>query len=72
MPGRRVRQPLPTRRCRAGVRITGGYARHHPTLAAERPRLAALHQEERIGDDAFHRAEEELDWAEAEVDGSGL
>ena len=37
-------------------------------LAAERARVAALRREERIGDDAFHRIEEELDWAEAEVD----
>ena len=40
-------------------------------LAAERARIAALRREERIGDDAFHRVEEELDWAEAEVDGAG-
>lgn len=37
------------------------------TLAAERARLAALRREERIGDDAFHQLEEELDWAEAEA-----
>jgi hypothetical protein len=40
-------------------------------LAAERARLAELRREKRIGDDAFHRVEEELDWAEAEADGSG-
>ena len=40
-------------------------------LAAERRRLAALRREGRIGDDAFHRVEEELDWAEAEVGGQG-
>ena len=40
-------------------------------LTAERARVATLRREERIGDDAFHRVEEELDWAEAEMDGSG-
>ena len=39
-------------------------------VAAERARLFALRSEERIGDDAFHQVEEELDWAEAQVDGS--
>jgi monovalent cation/hydrogen antiporter len=39
-------------------------------LTAERERVADLRREERIGDDAFHRVEEELDWAEAAVDGS--
>jgi CPA1 family monovalent cation:H+ antiporter len=65
-------------RLEARGRAGGGAA--HPTglralrrraLAAERARLAALRREERIGDDAFHRVEEELDWAEAELDGSG-
>jgi CPA1 family monovalent cation:H+ antiporter len=50
---------------------TGLGALRRRALAAERVRLAALRQEERIGDDAFHRVEEELDWAEADVDGSG-
>jgi monovalent cation/hydrogen antiporter len=35
-------------------------------LAAERQRLASLLREGRIGDDAFHLVEEELDWAEAD------
>ena len=50
---------------------TGLGALRRVALAAERARLAALRREERIGDDAFHQIEEELDWAEAEVDGSG-
>ena len=50
---------------------TGLGALRRRALAAERARLVALRREERIGDDAFHRIEEELDWAEAEVDGSG-
>jgi CPA1 family monovalent cation:H+ antiporter len=33
-------------------------------VAAERRRLVALRAEGTIGDDAFHRVEEELDWAE--------
>jgi monovalent cation/hydrogen antiporter len=33
-------------------------------VAAERRRLIALRAEGTIGDDAFHRVEEELDWAE--------
>ena len=36
-------------------------------LAAERECLASLRREERIGDAAFQRLEEELDWAEAEA-----
>jgi Na+/H+ antiporter len=35
-------------------------------LAAERTCLAELRRTGQIGDDAFHRIEEELDWAEAE------
>ena len=50
---------------------TGLGALRRRALAAERARLVALRREERIGDDAFHRIEEELDWAEAEADGSG-
>jgi Na+/H+ antiporter len=57
-------------------RQSGGGAADLDTLrllaiAAERTRLRALRREERIGDDAFHRVEEELDWAEAGVDGLG-
>jgi monovalent cation/hydrogen antiporter len=33
-------------------------------VAAERRRLMALRDDGTIGDDAFHRVEEELDWAE--------
>jgi hypothetical protein len=40
------------------------------THAAERARLVALRREKRIGDDAFRRVEEELDWAEADVETS--
>jgi Na+/H+ antiporter len=40
-------------------------------LTAERTRVAALRLEERIGDSAFQRVEEELDWAEANLEGSG-
>jgi len=36
-------------------------------VAAERARLFTLRSEERIGDDAFHRVEEQLDWTEAQV-----
>jgi CPA1 family monovalent cation:H+ antiporter len=36
--------------------------------AAERRRLSALRAEGTIGDDAFHRVEEELDWADLEVE----
>ena len=50
---------------------TGLGALRRRALATERARLAALRREERIGDDAFHRVEEELDWMEAKVDGSG-
>lgn len=50
---------------------TGLGALRRRTLAAERARLAALRREERIGDDAFHRVEEELDWVEAALDGRG-
>jgi hypothetical protein len=40
---------------------TGLGALRRRALTAERARLAALRREERIGDDAFHRVEEELD-----------
>jgi CPA1 family monovalent cation:H+ antiporter len=43
----------------------------HPTrraLEAERRALAALRDSGVIGDDAFHRVEEELDWAELNAD----
>jgi hypothetical protein len=49
---------------------TGMGALRRVSLAAERVRLATLRKEERIGDDAFHLLEEELDWAEAGTDGS--
>ena len=54
-----------------GADSTGLGALRRRALAAERARLVALRRDERIGDDAFHRIEEELDWAEAEADGSG-
>ena len=41
-------------------------AMRQKALAAERACLAGLLRLERIGDDAFHRLEEDLDWAEAE------
>src|SRR5690349_22929011 len=50
---------------------TGLGALRRAALAAERARLAALRREERIGDDAFQHIEEELDWAEAELEGAG-
>jgi CPA1 family monovalent cation:H+ antiporter len=37
-------------------------------VAAERERLSALRADGTIGDDAFHRVEEELDWAELNAD----
>ena len=43
----------------------GGLRRR--ALAAERTCLADLRRTGQIGDDAFHRIEEELDWAEAEA-----
>jgi len=64
-------------RLEASARPSGGAA--DPTrmralrriaVAAERARLFTLRSEERIGDDAFHRVEEQLDWTEAQVDGS--
>lgn len=50
---------------------TGMGALRRRMLAAERACIAALRRDERIGDDAFHRIEEELDWAEAEGGGPG-
>jgi monovalent cation/hydrogen antiporter len=38
------------------------------TMAAERQRLVALRADGTIGDDAFHRVEEELDWAELDAE----
>jgi monovalent cation/hydrogen antiporter len=43
----------------------------HPTrraLEAERRALSSLRSRGVIGDDAFHRVEEELDWAELNAD----
>ncbi len=48
---------------------TGFATLRRRALAAERACISALRRQERIGDDAFHRIEEELDWAEAEADG---
>ena len=38
-------------------------------LAAARRSILALREAEEIGDDAFHRLEEELDWAELSAQG---
>jgi monovalent cation/hydrogen antiporter len=40
-------------------------------IAAERRRLFALRADGTIGDDAFHRVEEELDWAELNAEMTG-
>lgn len=55
--------------CGAHARLnaTGLAALREKALAAERARLLALRRGGDIGDDAFHRVEEELDWAEAEL-----
>jgi CPA1 family monovalent cation:H+ antiporter len=49
----------------AGTKLAAVAALRRRALAAERQRLASLLREGRIGDDAFHLVEEELDWAEA-------
>ena len=46
--------------------ITGLLDLRRRALAAEREHLIHLRREGQIGDDAFHRLEEELDWAEAD------
>ena len=46
---------------------TGIKALRRRLLHAERACLARLHQEDRIGDHAFHEVEEELDWLDAEL-----
>ena len=46
--------------------VTGLMRLRRRALAAERQHLALLRAEGQIGDDAFHRLEEELDWAEAD------
>jgi monovalent cation/hydrogen antiporter len=38
-------------------------------VAAERRRLVELRDDGTIGDDAFHRIEEDLDWAELNAGG---
>jgi monovalent cation/hydrogen antiporter len=51
--------------------LAADVARPHPArraLEAERGALSALRAQGVIGDDAFHRVEEELDWAELNVD----
>jgi monovalent cation/hydrogen antiporter len=49
----------------AETKLAAVAALRRRALGAERQRLAALLREGRIGDDAFHLVEEELDWAEA-------
>jgi monovalent cation/hydrogen antiporter len=44
-------------------------ALHRKAQAAERRILSDLRTNGVIGDDAFHRVEEELDWAELNIDG---
>ena len=65
---REYRARLDARAQPAAADPTGLGALRRRALAAERARLVALRRDERIGDDAFHRVEEELDWAEAEGD----
>lgn len=60
--GYRVRLECPDR---PSSDPTGLAAIRQRALAAERACLAALLRQDRIGDEAFHRLEEELDWAEA-------
>ena len=55
---RRASQP-------AGADPTGLRALRRRALAAERQRVTAMRREGRIGDDAYHVLEEELDWSEA-------
>jgi CPA1 family monovalent cation:H+ antiporter len=62
----RIDAPVPSNN--NPVSDTGFDALRRLAFRAERARLATLRQEERIGDAAFHVLEEELDWAEAEVD----
>ena len=50
-----------------GVAALGNAMR--AALDAERRRLSRLRDDGTIGDDAFHRVEEELDWADLNVDG---
>jgi CPA1 family monovalent cation:H+ antiporter len=50
-----------------GVAALGDVMR--AALAAERRRLSKLRDDGTIGDDAFHLVEEELDWADLNVDG---
>ena len=47
---------------------TGIAALRRRAIAAERVRILAMRRDGRIGDDAFHQVEEELDWAEAELE----
>jgi CPA1 family monovalent cation:H+ antiporter len=42
---------------------------HRKAQAAERRTLSELRTYGTIGDDAFHRVEEELDWAELNTEG---
>jgi CPA1 family monovalent cation:H+ antiporter len=53
----------------AGEQIAGLADAVHAAQRAERRRLSELRAEGTIGDDAFHRLEEELDWAELGTEG---
>jgi hypothetical protein len=48
--------------------VTGVEALRRRALAAERICVIQLRHAGRIGDDAYHVVEEELDWAEAALD----
>lgn len=53
---------------RPGQDVTGIITLRQRMLAAERTRLMALREADEIGEAAFHTVEEELDWAEAEIE----
>jgi monovalent cation/hydrogen antiporter len=61
---RRIKAGEPRSRGNAGSEL--GNLQHRAILA-ERRALSDLRVNEKIGDDAFHRVEEELDWAEVHV-----
>jgi hypothetical protein len=68
-----LRRRYESRLARANGEPRGDGHRSHGNLLrraveAERQRLSSLRADGIIGDDAFHRVEEELDWAELNAD----
>jgi len=62
---------IPGRREAGDARSSTRAERHRAALHAARQAVLAMRASDEIGDDAFHRMEEELDWLEMAGDSKG-